>query len=293
MIMCGWHCEMLAAFEDQIQNKCMSADSTGGPSRRGGRDSAVNPGRFQQVKWIFGRLARRIDTAPGWVPYRHWKHLSYEALGEPIFYAEIMKYVEFNRLQGDYAEFGVYQGASFISSYSAAARLRLQHMRFFAFDSFRGLPQPANPHDVEPFRAGAFAAPMAIFEKALKRARVDLERVVIIPGWFNVVLSQEIKTEHGLTRVAIAWIDCDLYESTIPVLEFLVDILEEGAILVFRDWYCYRGDRNQGEQRAVKEWLERYPDVALIPYRSISWNGEAFLFHRGASAEADPRRLQP
>jgi hypothetical protein len=115
MIVCGWHCEMLAALEDQIQNKCMSVESTGGPSRRGGRDSAVNPGRFQQVKCIFGELARRIDTAPGWAPYRHWKHLGHEALGEPIFYAEIMKYVEFNRLQGDYAEFGVYQGASFIS----------------------------------------------------------------------------------------------------------------------------------------------------------------------------------
>jgi hypothetical protein len=230
--------------------------------------------------------------AAGRVPNKHRKHLSHEALNEPIFYAEIMKYVEFNRLQGDYAEFGVYQGASFISSYRAASRLRLSQMRFFAFDSFLGLPQPANPNDVEPFQAGAFAAPMAIFEKALKRARVDPGRVVIIPGWFDVVLSREIKIEHGLTRVAVAWIDCDLYESTVPVLEFLLNILEEGAILVFRDWYCYRGDRNQGEQRAVKEWLARYPDVALIPYRSISWNGEAFLFHRSASAEADPRRLQ-
>jgi O-methyltransferase len=211
----------------------------------------VNLGRFQQVKWIFGGWARRIDTAPGKVPNRNWKYLSYEALGEPIFYAEIMKYVEFNRLQGDYVEFGVYQGASFISAYNAASRLHLSRMRFFAFDSFRGLPQPANPHNAEPFRAGAFAAPMAIFENALKRARVDLERVVIIPGWFSVTLSPKVKVEHRLTTVAVAWIDCDLYESTVPVLEFLVDILEDGAILVFRDWYCYRGDRNRGEQRAV------------------------------------------
>jgi hypothetical protein len=252
----------------------------------------VGPGRFQQVKWKFRGWALRIETASGRVKEECWKHLSYEALRGPIFYAEIMKYVEFNRLQGDYAEFGVYKGASFISSYNAAARLHLPQMRFFAFDSFRGLPSPENLHNAEPFRAGAFAAPMVIFEKALKRGRVNLDRVVIIPGWFNVALSPKIKIEHRLTRVAIAWIDCDLYESTVPVLEFLVDILEEGAILVFRDWYCYRGDRDQGEQRAVKEWLARYPDVVLIPYRSISWNGEAFLFHRGASAESDPRRLQ-
>jgi O-methyltransferase len=252
----------------------------------------MSPEHFQQIKRKSRGWVRKIETASGRAKEGHWRRLSYEALGEPIFYAEIMKYIEFNRLQGDYTEFGVYKGASFISSYNAAARLHLSHMRFFAFDSFRGLPQPASPRNAEPFRTGAFAASMAVFEKALKRAHVDLERVVIIPGWFNVVLTPEIKVEHKLTRVAVAWIDCDLYESTVPVLEFLVHILEEGAIMVFRDWYCYRGDRNQGEQRAVKEWLARYPDVALIPYRSISWNGEAFLFHRSTSAEADPRRLK-
>lgn len=270
---------------------CVSRSPDGTP-RRGGRGSTVGSGCYQQVKWKFGGWVRRIETVSGRVKEGRWKHLNYEALGEPIFYAEIMKYVEFNKLQGDYTEFGVYKGASFISSYNAAARLHLSQMRFFAFDSFHGLPYPANSHNAEPFRAGAFAAPIAIFQKALKRACVNLERVVVIPGWFNVTLSPQIKIEHRLTRVAVAWIDCDLYESTVPVLEFLVDILEEGAVLVFRDWYCYRGDRNRGEQRAVQEWLARYPDVALVPYRSISWNGEAFLFHRGASAEADPRKLR-
>jgi O-methyltransferase len=249
-------------------------------------------GRFQQAKWKFYGWTRRIEKTAGGVKEGRSRHPGYEALGEPIFYAEIMKYAEFNKLQGDYAEFGVYKGASFIASYNAAAPLRLSQMRFFAFDSFRGLPSPVNPHDAEPFRAGAFAASAGTFEKALKRARVNLERVVIVPGWFNEALSSKVKIEYELTRVAIAWIDCDLYESTVPVLEFLVEVLEEGAILVFRDWYCYHGDRNQGEQRAVKEWLARYPDVVLIPYRSISWNGEAFLFHRNVSGEADPRRLQ-
>jgi O-methyltransferase len=246
----------------------------------------VGPGHFQQVRQIFLGWVRRLETGPGRAK------ASCEALGETVFYAEIMKYVEFNRLQGDYAEFGIYKGASFISSYTAADRLNLPQMRFFAFDSFQGLPNPVGPHNIEPFRAGAFSAPAAVFEKALERARVNLERVVIIPGWFDLTLSPKVKVEHRLKNVAVAWIDCDLYESTVPVLEFLVSILEEGAILVFRDWYCYRGDPNKGEQRAVREWLTRYPDVMLIPYRSISWNGEAFLFRRGASVEADPRMLR-
>jgi O-methyltransferase len=223
---------------------------------------------------------------------RGQERYNHETHGESVLYAELMKYVEFNRLQGDYAEFGVFKGASFISSYNAAARLHLSQMRFFAFDSFCGLPSQAQAYPPSPFREGDFAASAAVFIRALRRACVDLERVVIISGWFDQSLSREVKIKYQLTKVAFAWIDCDLYESTVPVLEFLIDILEEGAILLFRDWYCHRGDRNRGEQRAVREWLARYTDVALIPYRSISWNGEIFLFHRGVSAAADPRKLQ-
>ena len=41
---------------------------------------------------------------------------------------------------GDYLEFGVYQGSSLIMAFHLARRYRLNTMRFFAFDSFAGLP---------------------------------------------------------------------------------------------------------------------------------------------------------
>jgi hypothetical protein len=206
-------------------------------------------------------------------------------------YSRVMKYIEFNRLQGDYLEFGVYKGASFIAAHRTAGKLRLNQMRFFAFDSFQGLPSARYDGPTTPFREGDFCASLSVFEKALRRAGVDRGRVVIIPGWFGETLTAEIKRQYNITAVAVAWIDCDLYESTVPVLEFLVDILEQGSVLIFRDWYCYRSNRNRGELRAVGEWLGRYPDVALIPYRPVGWNGEAFLFLRGPQAASDPRRL--
>ena len=204
---------------------------------------------------------------------------------------DIMKYAEFNGLRGEYLEFGVYKGASFVAAWRAASELRLRHMRFFAFDSFQGLPSTADNHPTTPFQAGDFRAPLNVFEQTIRRARIDVERVVISPGWFESTLTEQFKLEHALAAVAVAWIDCDLYGSAVLVLDFLFDVLEHGSVLIFRDWYCYRGDRCYGEQLAVQEWLERHPDVALIPYRPVSWNGEAFLFHRASSANADPRRL--
>ena len=36
-----------------------------------------------------------------------------------------------------------------------------------------------------------------------------------------------------LKPVAVAWVDCDLYESTQPVLEFLTGRLQDGSLIFF------------------------------------------------------------
>ena len=35
-------------------------------------------------------------------------------------------------------------------------------------------------------------------------------------------------------------VDCDLYQSTVPVLAFLADLLQDGTVVLFDDWYCFR-----------------------------------------------------
>src|SRR5215471_16913966 len=43
-------------------------------------------------------------------------------------------------IQGDYLEFGVYKGDSFITASNLAKRYKFGNMRFFAFDCFDGVP---------------------------------------------------------------------------------------------------------------------------------------------------------
>jgi len=74
----------------------------------------------------------------------------------------------------------------------------------------------------------------------------------------------------------VAWIDCDLYDSTVPVLEYLAPRLTVGSVVVFDDWRCYRNHPDFGEQRACREWLQRNPRLSLRELLSFGWNGIAF-----------------
>ena len=70
---------------------------------------------------------------------------------------------------------------------------------------------------------------------------------------------------------------CDLYISTIPVLQFIVPFLQQGTIICFDDWFSYGGDQMKGEIRATREWLEKTPQVKLMHYRDFGISGRSFI----------------
>jgi O-methyltransferase len=200
--------------------------------------------------------------------------------------ANAFDYARAEQVDGDYAEFGVWQGRTFVEAYRVARRFRAYDRRFFAFDSFAGLPDIADVDAGYQWTAGQFAHGRSVFEARLRRARVPARDVTIVEGFFDQTLSAP--EGIGLDRVAVAWIDCDLYESTVPVLDYLTDRLVPGAVLAFDDWYCFRGARDRGESRACAEWLERNPDISLVRWREFHWAGQAFLVQRTGSADGQP-----
>jgi O-methyltransferase len=154
--------------------------------------------------------------------------------------------------------------------HSASLRNGSQHQetpqpRFFAFDSFAGLPQAPGAHHSD-YAPGSYACSEQQFVRNIQRRGVDLKDVVVVPGLYDQTLTRETKERYGLRRAALVMIDCDLYESTVPVLEFLTDLIDQGTILIFHDWFRYRGDPRCGEQRACHEWQERNPRFELIEY---------------------------
>lgn len=196
------------------------------------------------------------------------------------------QFATWNQVPGDYCEFGVYQGDTFAVAYHTILGLRARHSkrgflgesespkfkawleekpRFIAFDSFEGLPETPGERPVD-YKVGAFACNEDNFRRNVARQGVDMNDVITVKGFYDKTLNAETKRKHKISKVAIALIDCDLYESTVPVLDFLTDVVQQGTILIFDDWFRFGGDPNQGEQRAFREWRERNPQLDLIEY---------------------------
>jgi hypothetical protein len=195
-----------------------------------------------------------------------------------------MQYAAFNRLQGDYLEFGTYEGNAFIAAYHFAQAQGLEEMRFLAFDSFRGLPEArgidVDRAEVAQYGAGDFACDVASFRRNLRGAGVALARVEVVEGYYRESLHEETRARLALTSAAIVLVDCDLYESTRQVLEFVGPHLVHGALLLFDDWNNFRGDPERGERKALTEWLRCHPDLAASPFLAYDWHGVSFLVHR-------------
>jgi hypothetical protein len=218
------------------------------------------------------RLAARRFVTPA-------EGLSYTGQHGCIYTAA--SFAAWNQIEGDYLEFGVYRGDSFAAAHRAihdqrqhhassvpninGSRKEQNHPRFFAFDSFSGLPEGLGDRQ-EDYAPGAYACSQDEFKRNIVHLGVDLKDVLIVPGFYEKTLNSQVKEQYGLRRAAIVMIDCDLYESTVPVLDFLTDLVGQGTILIFHDWFRFRGSPNCGEQRACREWQQRNPHLELIEY---------------------------
>jgi hypothetical protein len=184
-------------------------------------------------------------------------------------------------LPGDYAEFGVFKGTTFGYCANLFGPL-FPTMRFLAFDSFEGLPEPSGIDRVGDFSSGFFKGQFACSEEDfLHNVReiapnLDPPRIMTVPGWFDKTLNQEAAQSLHLKKLACIWIDCDLYESTVPVLRFIVPLLSIGTVILFDDWRSYRNLPEFSQQKACAEWLEEYPAITLTPFISFGSQGQSF-----------------
>lgn len=188
-------------------------------------------------------------------------------------------------LMGDYLEFGVFEGNSFLHAHHRARDL-MPWMRFFAFDSFEGLPALSGDDAHGEFYEGQFACSQSQFEEILGREGADMSRIRIVPGWYDRALTDEVKRTHNLSVCTVAMIDCDLQASAVPVLDFLTSLIRTGTILLFDDWYNFRGDPELGVRKATRNWLDQNPQFELEKWHPFCHHGQSFIVR--VRAEAAP-----
>ena len=179
-----------------------------------------------------------------------------------------------NQLEGDYCEFGVYEGASFNHAYNRFKLKNSDDRKFIAFDSFGGLPESSEENKPEQYKKGAYSAGESLFLENVYNNNIPKDKVKVVRGFYNESLDEDAARNVGLEKVAVAYIDCDLYSSTVDVLNFITDYLQRGSVIVIDDWFRHTGTPHDGIQKAVYDWLENNKHIELISlhvYRRVAF----------------------
>jgi O-methyltransferase len=222
---------------------------------------------------LYAWLLRAILTIP-WLPDLLFGHDRLTA------FLRAWRYLSNVGVAGDYLEFGVFEGMSFELALRTATRSLspevLQKTRFFAFDSFCGLPSPDPLHDSPFFLEGGYSATMETFKKNIRHGAKRCD-VRIIPGTYEESLGDRILKEHDLVKAAFVNIDCDLYSSTLLALNFITPLLQTGTVLYFDDWYFCAGNSAMSEAGACAAWLSANPNIQLMDFGNIGSMAKYFL----------------
>ncbi len=197
------------------------------------------------------------------------------------FLRKVMNFVAESKMEGNYLEFGVYKGGTFVNAIRMAKGKKLNGMKFFAFDSFEGLPDIGGVDlEFKQFKSGELSFSLEKFKDNLRKGDVNFNDIAIIPGFFSDTLNTNTKRNLDIKSAAVVWVDCDLYESTVPVLDFVTDYIVDGTVIALDDWYHFRGNPNRGEQRAFREWLQGNPNLTATEFHKYSWHGNSFIINK-------------
>jgi hypothetical protein len=178
---------------------------------------------------------------------------------------------------GDYLEFGVFNGTSLSSMYRATKEAGLASTRFFGFDAFEGLPPGSEKGDAGVFKPGFYTCSYPQLEECLRKRQLDPQDFVFIKGWYNETLTSELKQKYHFAP-GLIFIDCDTYDSSKVVLDFVAPLITQPTIISFDDWRLYDLDvKGEGEYRAFNEFIEANPRFKVKEIATYKRNARTFL----------------
>jgi len=152
-------------------------------------------------------------------------------------------------IPGDFAQFGVYRGATARVIQSLMGEGRKLHL----FDSFEGLPEdwfkqkPAGSFKLKEDEIPVFDSPAVVIHKGWFKDTA--------PGW----------AEAATTPLAFIHIDADLYSSTVDALFSINRLIVPGTVVLFDE---YIGGGRDDEHRAFVDWMQKFGRTCEYLWRS-------------------------
>ena len=201
-----------------------------------------------------------------------------------------------NHLDGDYVEFGVYQGDSLFNSIEIYLEfknwLKLQlnskekwrvkiseqsplnkKIIFHGLDTFEGIPK--NRENNISFSEGNFKASEEFVNNILKTFHKININTILYKGTFNNT-KKNFESNMKNRKISIVNIDCDLEESTVDALNITENFLQIGSILLFDDYNSFNANENMGQRKAFSIYRKK-SKFKFEQFYSYHYSGVAFL----------------
>jgi len=180
---------------------------------------------------------------------------------------------------GDYLEFGVFTGSSF--NYAMQMNRKLQylgdmHTSFYGFDSFKGFGEKDVDDEHPFFKDDIFS----INEKKVKKNIKKFSRGAnyrLIDGFFEDSIKGKDIKEFNIEKSRLVLIDCDLRAPTEIALEFIKSSIQEGTIILFDEYNCYKGNVNKGEYIAFEKFKSGLYGFGFRRIFDYGYSGRAFI----------------
>ncbi len=161
-------------------------------------------------------------------------------------------------LEGDVAEFGVFQGGSACFLAHLMEHLGLDEKLLFLYDTFAGIPQssPLDLVEVNDFSGNSV--------ERVRHLLAGFDNVRVMPGDIRQTFADSSEGPYSLVHI-----DCDQYEVTGFLCDRLYPRMTPGGIMMFQN---YSFGATLGERIAVDQFFEDKPEQVLIGF-----DGAAFV----------------
>ena len=78
----------------------------------------------------------------------------------------------------------------------------------------------------------------------------------------------------------LAYVDCNMYSSTVSVLRFLAPRLKHGMILAFDDYFCWSPENVSAERSAFYEFTVAHPEWHFERFHDVHRAGISYVVER-------------
>ena len=196
------------------------------------------------------------------------------------FFKTAFEFISENNIIGDYHEFGIHKCRTFRMAMLEAKRHLLNSINFFAYDSFVGLPLANDDNGIDKWNKSSLSTSKDEFFQLLIKSGFDTNNVSCFEGFYDTSLPNiSIDSEFCGSKASLVTIDCDLYESSVPVFRYIDNLLQEGTVLYIDDYFTgYKGNPLKGVSRAFNEWA-CYTRWRICPYRDVGWGGQSYIIY--------------